>query len=121
MMVAPQPESSARCPASLPIFMDFACGAQSGLPSGTRSKVWRVLIISWSNSASSASRMAMVFLLKGDVVRHILPQPGLDGRAREKLLRRDAEFAGFFHVAVGHARSIERRRGASLAVQENQP
>src|SRR5579863_8131345 len=63
MMVAPQPESSARCPARRPIFMDFSCGAHSPLPSGTRSRVWRVLIISWSNSARMASRIGMVFLL----------------------------------------------------------
>src|SRR5271156_7184871 len=37
------------------------------------------------------------------------------------MLRRDAEFAGFFHVTVGHARSIERGSGAPLAVEENQP
>ena len=36
------------------------------------------------------------------------------------MLRRDAEFAGFFHVAVGHARSIERGGGAALAVEQNQ-
>src|ERR1700692_1384528 len=106
MIVAAQPESSPKCPASRPIFMDFSCGAQSGLPSGTRSRVWRVLIISWSNSASRASRMAMVFSL-GDLVRHILPQPGLDEDAREKLLWRDAELAGFLYVAVGHARGVE--------------
>jgi len=36
------------------------------------------------------------------------------------LLRSDAEFAGFFHVAVGHARSIERGGGAALTVEQNQ-
>src|SRR5580692_10963542 len=123
MMVAPQPDSSARCPASRPIFMDFSCGAQSGLPSGTRSRVWRVLIISWSNSASKASRMAMVFSLgrfwfgTSYLNRDWTGEPA---RSCEKLLWGDTEFAGFFHVAVGHARSVECGSGAALAIEQNQ-
>src|SRR3982751_1216853 len=35
--------------------MDFSCGLHSNLSSGTRSRVFRVLAISWSNSGSSAS------------------------------------------------------------------
>ena len=37
------------------------------------------------------------------------------------MLRCDPEFAGFFHVTIGHAGSIERRSGTPLAVEQNQP
>jgi hypothetical protein len=42
------------------------------------------------------------------------------GCATRTRLGGDAEFAGFFHVAVGHARSIERRSGAALTIEEDQ-
>src|SRR5216684_2912040 len=45
------------CVASDPIENDLGCGFQSSLSSGTRSSVFRVLPISWSNSGSSASLM----------------------------------------------------------------
>src|ERR1017187_6607481 len=39
---------------------DLGCGRQSNLSSGTRSRVFRVLAISWSNSGSKAS---LIFML----------------------------------------------------------
>src|ERR1700722_10654285 len=113
MIVAAQPESSARCPASLPIFMDLGCGTQSPLPSGTRSSVARVLIISWSNSASSASRMA--------IVPPVLRFRGLyyrttAGGQRAGILRGDAEAAAGFDVPVSHARSVKGHGWDSVPV-----
>jgi len=35
--------------------------------------------------------------------------------------RCDPEFAGFFHVTIGHPRSIERSGGTALAVEKDQP
>src|SRR5271154_779026 len=37
------------------------------------------------------------------------------------VLRRDTERAAGFNVTIGHARSVKRSSGVSLAVQENQP
>src|ERR1700719_5277140 len=60
------------------MLMDLSCGFQSVLASGTRSRVFRVVPISWSNSGSIASRIGIleppvVFRLPG------LYSRGVDG------------------------------------------
>src|SRR5689334_16036010 len=55
-----QPVMLAICVASSPIAHDFGCGFQRSLLSGTRSSVFRVLAISWSNSGRSKS---VIFML----------------------------------------------------------
>src|SRR5947209_1284628 len=42
-------------PLSLPRDIDFGCGFQSHLPSGTLASILRVFSISWSNSGSKVS------------------------------------------------------------------
>jgi hypothetical protein len=53
------PTRFAMCPASHIIDPDFSCGRQSNLSAGTRSGVFRTPAISWSNSGSNASLIAM--------------------------------------------------------------
>ena len=51
--------SSATWQARRPIFMDFSCGVQSHLSSGTRSSSLRVVLTSWSNSGR---RESLIFI-----------------------------------------------------------
>ena len=59
MVIGAQEGRFARWPASQIIVPDFGCGRQSNLSAGTRSSVLRAPAISWSNSGSRLSPMAM--------------------------------------------------------------
>src|SRR5258705_2537242 len=52
-----------KCVANPPIAVDFSCGFQSDLSSGTRSSVLRVFAISLSNSGNNDSLSAILILL----------------------------------------------------------
>src|SRR6186713_2151475 len=55
-----------RCVARPPTDIDFVCGFQASRSFGTRSSSLRVVVISWSNSGSSASTIGMDGLLCRD-------------------------------------------------------
>src|SRR5947208_10456094 len=59
MVIGSQPTIVATWLASQPTVPDFSCGFQFHLSSGTRSRVLRVLCISWSNSPSIICPMVM--------------------------------------------------------------
>src|SRR5712692_253494 len=75
----------ARCVANQPIVPDLSWGFQPSLSSGTRSRVFRVLAISWSNSGNSASFRPMQSSL-ADGFEPILPELRPSRRPNQRLL-----------------------------------
>jgi len=65
-MVRPHCGISATCVARRPSVIDFSCGCHPNWASFTRSRTFRVTAISWSNSGTNASTIAMPQLLGPD-------------------------------------------------------